>query len=322
MTRLNFPAFADQIQGEYDYVVVGSGAGGGPVAANLAKHGYTVLLLEAGGAEQPIEYSVPAFHTLATEHPDLSWQYYVQHYACRARHEPDNCQNGRKVDDKPRHDILYPRAGTLGGCTAHSAMIFTSPHNSDWKHIENITGDKSWAPRRMRRYFERLERCEYADAPWTRLLNCARHGYRGWLPTSIADPTLLVRDRVLTRLVIAALQTCIDADVWGIKSWRGHVCSWLATFLRPGEWSKSLPRQLAHWLKNVFDPNDWGRVKKNLEGPAFIPLAMKDGVRRGTRELIYDTARVRPDKLVVKLNALVTRVVFDDSNRAIGVELL
>ena len=33
----------------YEYIVVGSGAGGGTVAARLAEAGKTVLLLEAGG---------------------------------------------------------------------------------------------------------------------------------------------------------------------------------------------------------------------------------------------------------------------------------
>ena len=32
----------------YDYVIVGSGAGGGPLAANLAKAGYSVCIMEAG----------------------------------------------------------------------------------------------------------------------------------------------------------------------------------------------------------------------------------------------------------------------------------
>ena len=34
---------------EYEYIVVGSGAGGGSLAANLARKGHRVLLMEAGG---------------------------------------------------------------------------------------------------------------------------------------------------------------------------------------------------------------------------------------------------------------------------------
>ena len=40
-----------------------------------------------------------------------------------------------------RGGVLYPRAGALGGCTAHNAMIFVYPHNQDWDDIAALTGD-------------------------------------------------------------------------------------------------------------------------------------------------------------------------------------
>lgn len=44
--------FADPVAANpvdtYDYVVVGSGPGGGPLASNLARAGFKTLLLEAG----------------------------------------------------------------------------------------------------------------------------------------------------------------------------------------------------------------------------------------------------------------------------------
>jgi choline dehydrogenase len=320
-TATSMEEFATSIEEEYDYIVVGSGAGGGPVAANLAKNRFRVLVLEAGGVEEPIEYRVPAFHAFSTEHNDLAWKFYVQHYNNDAQRRRDvrNFLIDAIVDGAPRNGIFYPRAGTLGGCTAHHAMIFLCPHNSDWEQIAKTTGDCSWKASRMRRYFERIERCEYVRRPWCRWFNFARHGFDGWLSTSIADPTLLLRDPVLARLVVAAAQTCFDSDVGSLEGLLRRLLTWLQIFLDP---FKSLLQRIWAWLESFLDPNDWRRVKQNFEGLTFTPLTIMKGVRIGTRELIRETMRVRPDYLTVKPHALVTRILLDAERRATGVEFL
>ena len=87
-----------------DYIVVGSGAGGGTVAARLAESGFRVLLLEAGGDPRklqggdpqnpgenalPDDYDVPAFHSLATENEAMRWDFFVRHYTDDARQRRD-----------------------------------------------------------------------------------------------------------------------------------------------------------------------------------------------------------------------------------------
>jgi choline dehydrogenase len=315
----------DQVDQTYDYIVVGSGAGGGPVAANLAKAGYSVLILEAGGDEEPDEYKVPAFHSLSTEHNALAWKFYVQHYGNKILQQRDitNFLNNEEDQDHVRRTgIFYPRAGTLGGCTAHHAMIFVAPHNSDWDYIAQLTGDESWNSGSMRKYFQRVERCEYLERP-RKLLNFRRHGYDGWLPTTIADPSLLLRDSVLLCLVVAAVQTCLDCRVWYSPGWRQLIRSWLESFFHPvGLRRVGILHRSLSWATGLLDPNDWLRLRDGAEGPSLVPLTVSMGVRVGTRELIRDTARRMPDRLTVKLHALATRVLLDDNNRATGVEFL
>ncbi len=315
--------FANSGDEEYDYIVVGSGAGGGPVAANLAKAGYRVLVLEAGGEDEPIDYKVPAFHAMAAEHSDMAWNFYVKHYADphRQRACEQTILKREKIKGPPPPGILYPRAGTLGGCTAHHAMIFVAPHNRDWENIARLTGDPSWSPARMRKYFQRVERCGYVRRPWSTWWNRARHGFDGWLPTTIADATILLRDLVLSRLALSAMQVCLESRVLTSSGFFQTIQSWFFSFFDPTDWRRvGLARRSWSWLIGLLDPNDWRRLTSEGEGPVVVPLTVENGSRFGTRELLRSVVQTSPDKLTIRLHALVTQVVLDDSLRAVGVK--
>lgn len=82
--------FSNETRLEYEYIVVGSGAGGGPLASRLAENGHTVLLIEAGddqGGNNNI--SVPGYQAAVTQDPKLRWDIYVNHYQDLRRAEQD-----------------------------------------------------------------------------------------------------------------------------------------------------------------------------------------------------------------------------------------
>jgi choline dehydrogenase-like flavoprotein len=302
-----------QPQADCEYIVVGSGAGGGTVAARLAEAGCKVILLEAGGDPKelsgadvvskegrlPCDYDVPAFHAFASENEAMKWDFFVRHYGDLETQKLDP-KYSAEYDGRAVDGVLYPRAGTLGGCTSHNAMILVYPHNSDWDYIAELTGDSSWRASNMRTYFERLENCGHRPLHrWLAKIgiNRTRHGWKGWLRTEKCIPMSAMHNSTLAKVMLESGHQAFD-DI-GEK-------------LKRVRW----------FFEGQLDPNDWRLVEKNSIGLRYVPLSTNNHARMGTRERVLEVACKYPDRLRVELNALATRVLFDDSNRAIGVEYL
>lgn len=293
----------------YEYIVVGSGAGGGPVAARLALAGHKTLLIEAGDDQgSDVNYTVPAYNAKASEDPALSWNFFVHHYADDARQALDykttyETPDGGEyigLDPPPGSTLkgtLYPRTGTLGGCTAHNAMVAIYPDESDFEYIANLTGDSSWSPANMRNYFVKLENNHYLPP------GVPGHGYDGWLDTEYTPLSVVLGD--------PELLSVLSGGAFALGNLTGTVFD-IATLA-------------------AGDANADSAARDSTEAFYQIPLSSNDAKRTGSREFVVSVRdATNPDgskkyPLDVRTNCFVTKVTFDQSTtppRATGVEFL
>ncbi|KAF2658116.1 GMC oxidoreductase [Lophiostoma macrostomum CBS 122681] len=302
---------------EYEYVVIGSGPGGGPVAANLARAGHSVFLIEAGGDHgDNLLQQIPSFADPSAEDPTLSWQFYVNHYQDETQAYRDTKYTWRNGDgtlyvgtDPPDGaeplGILYPRAGTLGGCGNHNAMNLALPPDNDWEYIANLTGDSTWRADTMRKYFETIENNNYVSRNSSNSTATAGHGFNGWLGSNRNEIDLF------------------DTQPGFVKHLRNLFCA-------TGNECPTNDQETFTLLQRDLNRIDRDRYEAN--SLYQLPLH-EDSMRRRSssqtylrdtiNELNEDGSQKYP--LTISINSLATRVLLDTSGetpRATGVSYL
>jgi choline dehydrogenase len=131
---------AQQMEGDYDYVVVGAGTAGCIVANQLSADPRSrVLLLEAGGRDNWIWFHIPVGYLFAIGNPRADWMF---------RTEAEPGLNGRS--------LAYPRGKVLGGSSAINAMIAMRGQAADYDHWRQL-GMTGWGWSDMLPLFRRME---------------------------------------------------------------------------------------------------------------------------------------------------------------------
>lgn len=129
-----------QLDGEYDYIIVGAGTAGCILANRLSQDpSNRVLVLEAGGRDNWIWFHIPVGYLFAIGNPRSDWMF---------KTEPEAGLNGRS--------LAYPRGKVIGGSSAINAMISMRGQSEDYDHWRQLDL-AGWSYRDVLPHFRSLE---------------------------------------------------------------------------------------------------------------------------------------------------------------------
>ena len=200
---------------DFDYIVVGAGSAGCPVAARLSEDPKNrVLLLEAGPKDSNIWIHIPIgyYRTMTSA---LSWGFNT---------EPEEAIAGRSV--------LWPRGKVLGGSSSINGLVYIRGQKQDYDHWRQL-GNAGWGYDDVLPFFRKAEDQERGGDEF--------HGAGG--PLRVSD----IRDRreICDAFIEAAVETGIPrnddfngAEQEGVghfqtPSGKGWRCSSAVAYLKP-----------------------------------------------------------------------------------------
>ena len=144
----------------YDYIIVGAGSAGCVLAARLsADSGVSVLLLEAGPADDADEIHAPAALSRLFQ-TTYDWNYTTV---------PQHRAAGRS--------IYWPRGRMLGGSSSMNAMVYIRGNRRDFQIWRDEHGCTGWGYEDLMPYFRRAEDNSRGASPY--------HGVAG--PLAVSD---------------------------------------------------------------------------------------------------------------------------------------
>lgn len=168
-----------------DYIVIGAGSAGCAVANRLsARPDVSVLLLEAGGADDHLYLRMPLAFLRAMFLPGLTWSYLS---------EPEPQMNGRQ--------IWLPRGRVLGGTSSINGMFYMRGHSKDFDGWRD-RGCPGWGYEDVLPYFKRMETSWRGASPY--------HGDQGPLHVRAIDTAKLLHEPLMQSAAAAGYSISED----------------------------------------------------------------------------------------------------------------